>query len=58
MIDLFLDGITVMMLLYFVALAGWLVKINVEDRMNRGDTFVQAVKGIFRDIFSTTRVGK
>jgi len=58
MIDLFLDGITVMMVLYFVALAGWLAKINIEDRMGRGDTFFQAIKGIIRDIFSVTRVGK
>ena len=58
MIDLFLDGITVMMLLYFVAIIGWLSKINIEERMSRGDTFGQALKGIFKDIFSTTKVGK
>lgn len=58
MIDLFLDGMTIMMLLYFVALIGWLAKINIEDRMSRGDTFGQALKGIFNDIFSFTKVGK
>lgn len=57
MLDLFLDGMTIMMLLYFVALAGWLVKINIEERMSRGATFGQALRGIVKDLFSITRIG-
>jgi hypothetical protein len=57
MIDLFLDGMTIMILLYFVALAGWLVKINIEERMSRGATFGQALRGIVKDLFSITRIG-
>ena len=57
MLDLFLDGMTIMMLLYFVALAGWLVKINIEERMSRGATFRQALRGIVKDLFSITRIG-
>ena len=57
MIDLFLDGMTIMMLLYFVALIGWLAKINIEERMSRGATFGQALRGIVKDIFSIKRIG-
>jgi hypothetical protein len=57
MLDLFLDGMTIMMLLYFVALAGWLAKINIEERMSRGATFGQALRGIVKDLFSITRIG-
>ena len=57
MLDLFLDAMTVAMMGYFVFLIAWLAKINVEERMSRGATFRQALRGIIRDIFSTTRIG-
>ena len=58
MIDLFLDGMTIMMLLYFVALIGWLAKLNIEERMSRGRTRRQALMDIVRDIFYIERIGK
>jgi hypothetical protein len=57
MLDLFLDAMTVAMMGYFVFLIVWLAKINIEERMSRGATFKQALRGIVRDIFSTTRIG-
>jgi len=57
MLDLFLDAMTVAMMGYFVFLIAWLAKINVEERMSRGATLGQALRGIVRDIFSTTRIG-
>ena len=57
MLDLFLDAMTLAMLGYFVFLIVWLAKINIEERMGRGATFKQALRGIVRDIFSTTRIG-
>jgi len=58
MLDLFLDAMTIAMLGYFVVLAGWLAKVNIEERMERGRTFRQAVKDVVKDIFCITRVGK
>jgi len=58
MLDLFLDAMTLAMIGYFVFLIAWLAKINVEERMSRGATFRQALRGIIRDIFSITRIGK
>ena len=57
MLDLFLDAMTIAMLGYFVVLAGWLAKVNIEERMERGRTFRQAVKDVVKDIFCITRVG-
>jgi len=57
MLDLFLDAMTLAILGYFVFLIAWLAKINIEERMSRGATFKQALRGIVRDIFSTTRSG-
>jgi len=57
MLDLFLDAMTLAMLGYFVFLIVWLAKLNIEERMGRGATFGQALRGIVRDIFSTTRIG-
>jgi len=57
MLDLFLDAMTLAMLGYFVILIVWLAKLNVEERMSRGSTLGQALRGIVRDIFSTTRIG-
>jgi hypothetical protein len=57
MLDLFLDAMTLAILGYFVFLIAWLAKINIEERMSRGATFKQALRGIVRDIFSTTRIG-
>jgi len=58
MLDLFLDAMTLAMLGYFVVLAVWLAKVNIEERMERGRTFRQAVKDVVKDIFCITRVGK
>jgi hypothetical protein len=57
MLDLFLDAMALAMLGYFVILIAWLAKINIEERMSRGLTFGQALRGIVRDIFTFTRVG-
>jgi len=57
MLDLFLDAMTVAMIGYFVFLIVWLAKINIEERMSRGATFGQALRGIVKDIFSIKRIG-
>jgi hypothetical protein len=58
MLDLFLDAMTIVMVLYMIVLVLWLTKINIDDRMSKGETLGQAIKGTIKDIFWITKVSK
>jgi hypothetical protein len=58
MFDLFLRAMIVAIISYSAILVIWLTKISIDDRMSKGETFGQAIKGVIKDIFWITKVGK
>lgn len=58
MFDLFLRAMIVAIISYSGILIIWLTKINIDDRMSKGETLGQAIKGTIKDIFWITKVGK
>jgi len=58
MFDLFLRAMIVAIISYSGILVIWLTKINIDDRMSKGETLGQAIKGVIKDIFWITKVGK
>jgi hypothetical protein len=58
MFDLFLRAMIVAIISYSGILVIWLTKISIDDRMSKGETLGQAIKGVIKDIFWITKVGK
>jgi len=58
MLDLFVDAMTIVISLYMIVFLVWLTKISIDDRMSKGETLGQAIKGVIKDIFWITKVGK
>jgi len=58
MFDLFLRAMIVAIISYSGILVIWLTKISIDDRMSKGETLGQAIKGVIKDMFWITKVGK